>query len=100
MRKSSFGLFSMARTIRLIMVVHESQRDMLARKKVRETINTTRAPASDAQYEMIAPVQAPKVYPDKIMSVEYKGRGAGGVRSMRRRMRLLRKVLTESGDEN
>lgn len=66
----------MALTTRLMVTVHESQRDMLARKKVRETINTTSAPASEAQYEMTAPVQAPKVYQDKIMSVEYRGIGA------------------------
>ena len=61
MRKRSLGRFSMALTTRLIVIVQESQREMLARKNVREIINTVSAPASDAQYEMIAPVQAPKV---------------------------------------
>ena len=38
-----------------------SQREMLARKKVRESVKTTSAPASEAQYEMITPVQGPNV---------------------------------------
>ena len=61
MRNRSLGLFSIARTTRLIHVVHESQREMLARKNVRESVNTTNAPVSEAQYEIIAPVQGPKV---------------------------------------
>lgn len=43
---------------------------------MREIINTASAPARDAAYERTAPVQAPYVYPDKIMSVEYNGTGA------------------------
>ena len=61
MRKRSFGLFSIARTMRLIVTVHDSHLEMLARKNVRETVKTTSAPAREAQYEMITPVQGPNV---------------------------------------
>lgn len=60
-RNSSFGLFSIARTTRLIVRVHDSQREMLARKNVREMVKTTSAPKREAQYDMIAPVHGPKV---------------------------------------
>ncbi len=49
MRKRSLGRFSMALTTRLMVIVHESQRDMLARKSVRERINTVSAPVREAQ---------------------------------------------------
>ena len=54
-------MFSIARTMRLIVIVPDSHLEMLARKNVRETVNTTSAPAREAQYDMIAPVQGPKV---------------------------------------
>ena len=42
------GRFSIALTTRLIVTVHESQREMHERKNVREIINTVRAPAREA----------------------------------------------------
>jgi hypothetical protein len=78
MRKSSLGRFSIARTTLLIDGQATSQRSIDSRRSERETRKTTRAPESAAKYEMIAPVQGPKVYPDKTMRVEYRGMGAIG----------------------
>ena len=49
MRKRSLGRFSIARTTRLMVMVHESHREMVSRKKARERINTVSAPASEAK---------------------------------------------------
>ena len=57
-------------------MVAESQREIESRKKARETRKTANAPERAAEYDMAAPVHGPNVYPDKVISVEYKGRGA------------------------
>jgi hypothetical protein len=59
-----------------MVIVDASHRVIDSRSKVREMINTVSAPMRAAKYEIIAPVQGPKVYPDSIMSVEYSGIGA------------------------
>ena len=41
--------------------VHASQRAIVARKNARERMKTASAPASEAQYEITAPVQGPYV---------------------------------------
>lgn len=48
MRKSNLGLFSMARTTRLIVVVDASQREIMSRRRVRDIMNTVIAPARAA----------------------------------------------------
>jgi hypothetical protein len=76
MRKSNLGRCETACTTRLMVIVDASHRVIDSRSKVREMINTVSAPMRAAKYEIIAPVQGPKVYPDNIMSVEYSGIGA------------------------
>lgn len=49
MRKRSLGRFSMARTTRLIVMVHESHWEIESRRNVRERINTVSAPLRAAQ---------------------------------------------------
>lgn len=61
MRKSSFGRRSIARTMRLIVTVQESQWEMKSRRNVRERMNTVSAPLRAAQYDIMAPVQGPNV---------------------------------------
>jgi hypothetical protein len=76
-KKRSFGRFSMARTTRFKEDVEVSQLEMVSRNSSLETRNTVIAPVRALEYEIAAPVHGPKVYPDKIMSVEYSGMGAG-----------------------
>jgi hypothetical protein len=46
-------------------------------------MKTTSAPKSAEKYEMMAPAQGPKVYPDKMISVEYNGIGAARMHDAR-----------------
>jgi len=49
MRKRSFGRFSTARTMRLMVMVAESQREIESRKKAREIRKTANAPQRAAE---------------------------------------------------
>lgn len=49
-------------------------------------MKTTSAPKRAEKYEIMAPAQGPKVYPDKMISVEYNGIGGMVVKKIRKNM--------------
>ena len=57
-------------------------------------MKTTSAPKSAEKYEIMAPAQGPKVYPDKMISVEYNGIGAARMLSELLRFIHLHNELT------
>lgn len=68
-----------------MVMVEASHRVMDSRSKVREMINTVSAPMRAAKYEIMAPVHGPKVYPERMMRVEYSGIGGNVVRKIKKK---------------